>query len=80
MSALHHPSGATEIEIQLQQLIGKVASLTRPNTHAAKTAIPEMTLCHLEQPTAPVGWLYEPSIMIISSPFKAVTSMSLSVC
>ncbi|CDH27089.1 conserved hypothetical protein [Xenorhabdus bovienii str. Jollieti] len=54
--------------------------MTRPNTYAAKTAIPEMTLCHLEQPTTPVGWLYEPSIMIISSPFKAVTSMRLSVC
>ncbi|CDH22034.1 putative transcription regulator (AraC family) [Xenorhabdus bovienii str. kraussei Quebec] len=80
MRALHHLSGATEIEIQLQQLIGKVASLTRPNTHAAKTEIPEMTLCHLEQPTAPVGWLYEPSIMIIAQGKKRITIGGCSYC
>ncbi|MBI6548288.1 AraC family transcriptional regulator [Xenorhabdus lircayensis] len=80
MSALHHPSDTTETEIQLRQLAGKVAKLTRPNTHAVKTAIPQLTLCHLEQPTDPIGWLYEPSIMVIAQGAKRVTIGDRSYC
>ncbi|MDC9580549.1 hypothetical protein PSI15_03015 [Xenorhabdus sp. PR6a] len=69
MDESHHQSDR-EIEIQLQQLAGKVATLARPNTHAVKTAIPQLTLCHLEQPTDPIGWLYEPSIMAYGSYFS----------
>ncbi|CDG17693.1 AraC family transcriptional regulator [Xenorhabdus doucetiae] len=79
MDESHHQSDR-EIEIQLQQLAGKVATLARPNTHAVKTAIPQLTLCHLEQPTAPIGWLYEPSIMVIAQGAKRVTIGDRSYC
>ncbi|MDC9594090.1 NAD(P)H-dependent oxidoreductase [Xenorhabdus sp. IM139775] len=64
MGVLHHQTDSAEIEIQLQQLADKVTALTCPNTHAVKTAIPQLTFCHLEQPTDPIGWLYEPSMEV----------------
>ncbi|PHM60099.1 AraC family transcriptional regulator [Xenorhabdus ishibashii] len=73
MNVSNQQPDTTEIEIQLQQLAGKVAKLTRPNTHNVKTAIPHLTLCHLEQPTAPIGWLYDPNIMVIAQGTKRVT-------
>ncbi|OKP01134.1 AraC family transcriptional regulator [Xenorhabdus eapokensis] len=80
MNASHHQPDRTEIKIQRQRLANKVAKLTRPNTHDVKTAIPQLTLCHLEQPTAPVGWLYDPSIMVIAQGTKRVTIGDRSYC
>ncbi|CDL82732.1 AraC family transcriptional regulator [Xenorhabdus szentirmaii] len=73
MNTLHSSSDAIEIEIQLQKLAGKIAKLASPDTHSVKTAIPQLTLCHLEQPTEPISWLYEPSMMVILQGAKRVT-------
>ncbi|MBD1228107.1 AraC family transcriptional regulator [Xenorhabdus griffiniae] len=80
MSVSNQQPDRTEIEIQLQQLAGKVAKLASPNTHAAKTAIPQLTLCYLEQPIEPVSWLYDPSIMVIAQGTKRVTIGDRSYC
>ncbi|WP_338885446.1 AraC family transcriptional regulator [Xenorhabdus sp. TH1] len=80
MSVSNQQPDRTEIEIQLQKLAGKVAKLASPNTHAAKTAIPQLTLCYLEQPIEPVSWLYDPSIMVIAQGTKRVTIGDRSYC
>ncbi|PHM73471.1 AraC family transcriptional regulator [Xenorhabdus kozodoii] len=80
MSTSNPQPDRTEIETQLQQLAIRVARLTPPNIHAVKTVIPQLTLCHLEQPIEPISWLYEPSVMVIAQGVKRVTIGDRSYC
>ncbi|PHM38713.1 AraC/XylS family transcriptional regulator [Xenorhabdus mauleonii] len=73
MNGVSSTIDTTEIDAQRQKLAGKIARFTRPNSHAVKTAIPQLTLCRQEQSTAPISELHVPSIMIIAQGAKRVT-------